>query len=53
MAVKTAQGTAKIISNVLHPYVVLSVVVAIIAYQQSPDLWVWAKWTGVALLSAS
>jgi len=52
MAVKMARGTAKIISNTLHPYVALSVVVAVIAYQQSPGLWVWAKWTGVALLSA-
>jgi len=52
MTVKMARGTAKIISNVLHPYVVLSLVVAIIAYQQSPGWWVWAKWTGVALLSA-
>jgi len=39
-------------SNVLHPYVVLSLVVAIIAYQQSPGLWLWAKWTMVALFSA-
>jgi hypothetical protein len=52
MAVKMARGTAKIISNILHPYVFLSVVVAIIAYQQSPSLWVWVKWTGITLLSA-
>jgi len=52
MTVKMARGTARIISNTLHPYVVLSVVVAMIAYQQSPGLWVWSKWTGVALLSA-
>ena len=52
MAVKMARGIAKIISNVLHPYVVLSLVVAIVAYQQNPSLWVWAKWTTVALLSA-
>ena len=52
MAVKIARDIAKIISNILHPYVVLSLVVAIIAYQQSPSLWVWAKWTMVALFSA-
>ena len=47
-----ARDVAKIISNVLHPYVVLSLVVAIIAYQQNPSLGIWAKWTTVALLSA-
>ncbi len=47
-----ARDIAKIISNVLHPYVVLSLVVAVIAYQQSPSLGIWAKWTMVALLSA-
>lgn len=52
MAVKMARDIAKIISNILHPYVVLSLVVAIIAYQQSPSLGIWAKWTIVALLSA-
>jgi len=52
MTVKMVRGAAKIILNALHPCVVLSVVVAIIAYQQSPSLWVWAEWTGVALLSA-
>ena len=52
MAVKISRDTARIISNVLHPYVVLSLVVAIIAYQQSPGLVIWAKWTMVALLWA-
>lgn len=52
MAVRMARDIAKIISNVLHPYVVLSLVVAVIAYQQSPSLGIWAKWTMVALLSA-
>ena len=52
MAVKIARDIAKITSDILHPYVVLSLVVAIIAYQQSPSLWVWAKRTMVALFSA-
>ena len=52
MVTKSFRGVAKIVSNVLHPYVVLSLVVAIIAYQQSPSLITWAKWTAVALLSA-
>ena len=52
MAVKMARDIARIISNILHPYVVLSLVVAIIAYQRSPGLGIWAKWTMVALLSA-
>ena len=52
MTVKIARDIAKIISNILHPYVVLSLVVAVVAYQQSPSLGIWAKWTVVALLSA-
>jgi len=52
VAVKITRDIAKVISNVLHPYVVLSLVVAIVAYQQSPGLGIWAKWTMVALLSA-
>ena len=52
MAVKISRDIARIISNILHPYVVLSLAVAIIAYQQSPSLGIWAKWTMVALLSA-
>lgn len=52
MAVKNLRDIAKIISNMLHPYLVLSLVVAVIAYQQSPGLGIWAKWTMVALLSA-
>jgi len=52
MTVKSARDRARIISNILHPYVVLSLVVAVIAYQQSPSLGIWAKWTMVALLSA-
>jgi len=52
VAVRITRDIAKIISNVLHPYVVLSLVVAIIAYQQNPSLWVWAKCTAVALCSA-
>ena len=52
MTVKIARDIAKIISNILHPYAVLSLVVAVVAYQQSPSLGIWAKWTVVALLSA-
>ena len=52
MVTKITRGIAKVISSVLHPYVVLSVVVAVVAYQQSPSLLIWAKWTAVALLSA-
>lgn len=43
---------ARIVSKVLHPYVVFSLVVALVAYEGSPELAVWAKWTTVALLSA-
>jgi len=43
---------ARIVSKVLHPYVVFSLVVALIAYEVSPELAVWAKWTAVALVSA-
>ena len=52
MAVKVARNIAKIISNVLHPYVVLSLAVAAVAYQGSPSYWVWLKWTVVTLASA-
>ena len=52
MTVKMGRDTAKIISNILHPYLVLSLVVAVIAYQESPMMGVWIKWTVVALLSA-
>jgi len=52
MTAKIARDIAKTISNILHPYVVLSLVVAVIAYQQSPSLAIWAKWVMVALLSA-
>ena len=52
MAVKITKDIAKIISNILHPYVVFSLVMAIIAYQESSNPGVWIKWTMVALLSA-
>ena len=52
MPIKTAKDAAKLISKILDPYVVFSVVVAIIAYHESPILGVWVKWTMVALLSA-
>jgi len=43
---------ARIVSKVLHPYVVFSLVVALVTYEGSPGLAVWAKWTAIALLSA-
>jgi hypothetical protein len=52
VAVKSAQDIAKIISNIFHPYVVLFLVVALIAYQENPSSWVWLKWTMVTLVSA-
>jgi len=48
----TTRRIAKGISNLLHPYMVLALVVAMIAYEASPILGVWIKWTMVALLSA-
>jgi membrane-associated phospholipid phosphatase len=52
MAVKVGRDIAEVISKILHPYVVLSLVVAAIAYHESPSPGVWAKWTTVSLLSA-
>ena len=43
---------AKIISNILHPYVVFPLVVALVAYQISSVPEVWVKWTVTALLPA-
>jgi len=43
---------AGIVSKVLHPYVVLVPVVALIAYQVSSSPEVWARWTVIALLPA-
>ena len=43
---------AKIISKVLHPYVVLAPAVALVAYQVSPSPEAWGKWTVTALLPA-
>ena len=43
---------AKVASTLLHPYMVLALVVAMIAYEACPSLGVWIKWTMVALLSA-
>jgi len=43
---------ARIVSKVLHPYVVFSLVVALVAYRDSPDPAVWSKWTGIVLLSS-
>jgi hypothetical protein len=52
MALRNIRDVAKIVSNVLNPYAVLSVVVAIIAYQESPSLMTWAEWTAVTLSAA-
>lgn len=52
MTVKIVRDVTKIISNVLHPYLVLSLVVAVIAHQESPILGVWVKYTMVALIPA-
>ena len=46
------RSIAKAISNVLHPYVILSLVIAFAAYETSPSTGIWAKWTVVTLLSA-
>lgn len=51
MVIKSARDIARIISNILHPYVVLSLVVAAIAYQESSGSGVWLKWTMVTLVS--
>ncbi len=52
MVVMITRDIAKIISNILHPYLFLSLVVAVIAYQESPGVGVWAQWTVITLLSA-
>jgi len=43
---------AKITSNILHPYVVFPLVVALVAYQISSVPEAWVKWTVTALLPA-
>jgi len=43
---------ARVVSKLLHPYVCLPVVVALIAYGASSSLGVAIKWTVVGLLSA-
>lgn len=43
---------AQIVSKVLHPYVVLVPVVALVAYQVSSVPEAWGKWTVTALLPA-
>ena len=50
-----AEGTrriARVISKLLHPYVCLPIVVALIAYGASPNPGLWIKWTMAALLPA-
>jgi len=46
------RSIAKIISNILHPYVVFPLVVALVAYQVSSGPEAWGKWTVAALLPA-
>jgi membrane-associated phospholipid phosphatase len=43
---------AQLASTALHPYVVFSLVIALVSYEGSSSILVWAKWTAVALLSA-
>ena len=52
MTIKSARDVARTVSNVLHPYVILLFVVAAIAYQESPIMGVWTKYTVAALLPA-
>ena len=49
---KKTRGIAKVISNLFHPYVVMALVIAMVAYKASPSFSVWIKWTMVALLPA-
>jgi hypothetical protein len=44
--------TARVVTNVLHPYVVLPPVVALVAYHGNSAPEVWLKWTICALLPA-
>ena len=46
------RSVAKVVSNLLHPYVVMAVVVTIVAYDASPSMGDWVKWVMVTLLSA-
>ena len=43
---------AKLASTALHPYVVFSLAIALVSCEGSASIFVWAKWTAVALLSA-
>jgi len=52
MTAVITKDVARITSSILHPYLFLSVVVGMIAYQNSPVLALWAKWTIVTLLTA-
>lgn len=52
MKVENLRNTTKIISNILHPYLILSLVVSAIAYQENHNLEIWTKWTLVTLSAA-
>jgi len=42
---------AKVISDVLHPYVALSIVIVYIAYALSPSNRLWATWAVVTIVA--
>lgn len=48
----TAEKVARGISRALHPFIVLSVTVAIVAAEVSPSFAIWAKWVMAALIPA-
>ena len=48
----TTTTVAKAISNLFHPYIVLTLLVVFVAYDVSTSFIFWAKWTMIALLSA-
>ena len=54
MAIEKSEtrNIAKIISNILHPYVVFPLMVVLVAYQVSSVPEVWGKWMVTALLPA-
>ena len=52
MTAKNLRDVARIVSNVLQPYLILLLAVAIIAYHESSSWGIWATWTVVTWLSA-
>jgi len=45
-------STARVISNILHPYVILSLLLVYIAYELSTSTSLWAKWAIITLITA-